>query len=364
MPTTRLAYRLTAGSRADLVAREEALGPPGRGEVQIAVRAIGLNFADVFSVWGLYSATPAGAFVPGLEVAGDVVAAGADAPHAVGDRVYGVTRFGAYATLVNLDHRYALPLPAGWSYAEGAAYPVQALTAYYGLVALGGLRPGHTVLVHSAAGGVGVWAGRICRHFGATAVGTVGRAAKVAFAKTQGYAEVVVRGPASGLRAQFAFAAQAAHGAPPPPPLARRRGRTVAEPCYDLVMEPTGGRVQAASWSLVLPEGRMVVYGSAHFASPSARPNKLRLLWKYLRRPRIDPQAMIAENRGVLAFNLIWLYGQTDKMRALLAELAALDLGRPHIGHAFAFDRLPAAVAALQSGATVGKVVVEIGSHA
>ncbi len=357
----RRAYRLEAGSRDDLRAGEERLAAPGPHEVCIAVRAIGLNFADVFSVLGLYSATPSGAFVPGLEFAGDVVAVGsAVRGRAPGERVYGVTRFGAYATAVNLDARYVFALPADWTYADGAAYPVQALTAYYGLLTLGNLRPDHTVLVHSAAGGVGVWAGRICRHFGARAVGTVGHEDKAAFAKTQGYDEVIVRGDLDTLRSRLEAAGRLV------------RGETVIEaangayharaltPQYDLVMEPTGGRVLVDSFALLRPEGRLIAYGSAHFASPAATPSKLRLLYKYLRRPRIDPQAMIAENRGLLAFNLIWLYGQTAKLQTLLGELDQLHLGKPHIGEAFAFEDLPNAVATLQGGRTVGKVVVHV----
>ena len=341
MPT-RLTYRLTAGSRDDLIAREESLDAPAADGIRVEVHAIGLNFADVFSVWGLYSATPEGAFVPGLEFAGVVSAVGAEVTaHREGDEVYGITRFGAYADRLNIDARYAFPLPEGWTFADGAAYPVQALTAYYGLRSLGNLQPGHEVLVHSAAGGVGVWAGRICRHYDARAVGTVGREAKVAFAKTQGYAEVVVRPASAKTLGQVLAKASSKNG-------------------YDVVMEPTGGDVLRESFRLVLPEGRMVVYGSAHFANNAAKPNKLRLLAKYLRRPKFDPQAMIAENKGVLAFNLIWLYQQTEKLHLLLGELDALHLGKPHIGERFVFGNLPAAVAALQSGLTVGKVVVEV----
>ena len=357
----RQCYRLEAGSRDRLTPTTETLAAPAAGEIQVTVRAIGLNFADVFSVWGLYSATPEGAFVPGLEFSGEVVALGVGVEtHAVGDEVYGVTRFGAYATALNIDARYAFPLPKNWQHAEAAAYPVQALTAYYGLRSLGNVKPGHTVLVHSAAGGVGVWAGRICRHYGAMAVGTVGREEKVAFAKTQGYEEVVVRGRTRALKGLLWEAGRLVRGETVIRPEDFARERRVMIPQYDLVMEPTGGRVLADSFALLRPEGRMIVYGSAHFASPAAKPNKLRLLYKYLRRPRLDPQAMIAENKGVLAFNLIWLYEQTEKMTALLRELDALELGRPHVGGRFGFGDLPAAVAALQGGGTVGKVVVEV----
>jgi len=340
---SRKAYRLSAGSRADLIARTETLNEPAEGELQVEVRAIGLNFADIFSVWGLYSATPKGEFVPGLEFSGTVTAVGNGVPQSrLGEGVYGVTRFGAYATALNIDARYAFQLPEDWTYADGAAFPVQALTAYYGLVKLGNLQAGHSVLVHSAAGGVGVWAGRVCQHYSARAVGTVGREAKVAFAKTQGYEEVLVR-PASAktLGQRLAQAAQPSAG-------------------YNVVMEPTGGAVLKESFGLVLPEGRMIVYGSAHFATNADKPNKIKLLWKYLRRPKLDPQAMIAENKGVLAFNLIWLYEQTSKMTQLLREVIALDLGKPHIGELHTFEDLPNAVASLQSGRTVGKVIVEV----
>ena len=167
-----------AGSLDRLARRAESLPDPGPGEARIAVKAIGLNFADLFAGLGLYSATPKGAFVPGLECAGTVEALGPVAspsgfgytPARVlrqGERVIGLTRFGAYATAINLDMRYLWPLPPDWSFAEGAAFPVQSLTAWYGLVELGALAPGDALLVHSAAGGVGLNALRIAEATGA-----------------------------------------------------------------------------------------------------------------------------------------------------------------------------------------------------
>ena len=104
-----------AGSLDALRLEREELAPPGPGEVRIAVRAVGLNMADVFACLGLYSATPAGAFVPGLEVAGVVESVGPevvgaagrpDAPLRPGDRVLALTRFGAYVTALDADARY------------------------------------------------------------------------------------------------------------------------------------------------------------------------------------------------------------------------------------------------------------------
>ena len=153
-----------AGAIHHLKLRTETLEEPGPDEVCVRVRAIGLNFADVFAMQGLYSATPAGSFIPGLEFAGEIVAVGASVGDwRVGDRVMGVTKFGGYVSHINSHHRYVIPLPDQWSYEQGAGFLVQGLTAYYALQELGNLKPGMTVLIHSAAGGVGILANRICK---------------------------------------------------------------------------------------------------------------------------------------------------------------------------------------------------------
>jgi D-arabinose 1-dehydrogenase-like Zn-dependent alcohol dehydrogenase len=150
--------------------------------VHVEVRAIGLNFADIFACLGLYSATPQGAFVPGLECAGVVTAVGPGVTTwRIGDRVMVLTRFGGYATRLNARAESLWPIPAGWSFAQAAAYPVQALTAWYGLVPLGAARRDAVVLVQSAAGGVGLNALRALQALGARPVAVVGRAEKREF---------------------------------------------------------------------------------------------------------------------------------------------------------------------------------------
>jgi len=202
----RKVYRLKAGNIKNLKIVEEQLADPAAHEVTIEVKAIGFNFADLFAIWGLYSATPEGVFTPGLEYSGIVLKAGSEVHSLqVGDKVMGVTRFGAYASHLNIDQRYAIPLPKDWSFQEGAAYLVQMLTAYYGLIYLGALQKGSTVLIHSAAGGVGIWANRIAKQFSAYTIGTVGSAAKLDFLKKEGYDQGIVRGSdfAEQLKASF-----------------------------------------------------------------------------------------------------------------------------------------------------------------
>jgi len=312
---------------------------PRPGCVRVAVKVIGLNFADVFAIWGLYCATPKGEFTPGLEFSGTVEAVGAGVNHLkAGDRVMGITRFGAYTTHINLDARYVLPLPAGWDEATGAAFLVQTLTAYYGMVALGQLKRGMTVLIHSAVGGVGLQALQIARAYGCFAIGTVGNAEKRAFVLNRGYDEVLVRGRDFERQLTDALG-----------------GRSL-----ELVMDIIGGDYFTLPMKQLAPMGRMVVFGSARYASPGYRPDKLLMLWKFIRRPRVDPQKMIERNTAVLGFNLIWLYERVELMHTLLAELEILHLEPPHVGHRFAFVNMQEAILLFQTGKTIGKVVVEV----
>lgn len=335
----RKAYRTAkAGSISNLKLVEEELNAPGKDEVQVRVHAIGLNFADVFAIHGLYSATPKGSFVPGLEFAGEIEAVGeAVVPFKVGDRVMGVTRFGGYADRINLDDRHIVPLPDDWSYEEGASFLVQGLTAYYALIYLGGLQQGQTVLIHSGAGGVGILANRIAKCYGAYTIGTVGSANKLEVLEQEGFDASIVR---SGNFAQDL-------------------AEVLDEKELNLIVETIGGKILNAGYNALAPQGRMVVVGASQFASPGNRPNIIKLLWKFLTRPKLDPQQMIQENRSVMAFNLIWLYDKVDIMDDMLAEMAKLDLGKPKVGHVFEFEQMHEAIKLFQKGLSTGKVVVK-----
>ena len=354
MPSHRAAWRIDrAGSLDRLRLVEERLEPPGPGEARVAVRAVGLNFADAFACLGLYSATPRGSFVPGLEAAGTVEALGPPLPGrpapALGDRVLVLTRFGGYATALNVDTRYLAPLPPGWSYEAGAAFPVQALTAWYGLVRLGAVRAGSVVLVQSAAGGVGLQALAVLARLGAHPVAVVGSKAKREFlAARHGLAPASVllrepRGYAAGLDA-----ALAAHGA---------RG-------FDVVFDAVLGAWFRPAFARLAPEGRYVLYGAADFMPSGRRRGWLRLAARWLRRPRLDPLEMISRNQGLLAFNLIWLWESVERVPEAYAALAALALPPPYVGARHGFGAAREALLELKSGRTVGKSVLLVDSAA
>ena len=337
----RQVYRMPiAGSIKNLKLTTEKLGPPQANEVCVQVKAIGLNFADIFAMQGLYSATPAGSFIPGLEFSGEIIAVGAAvAEWKVGDKVMGATKFGGYVSHLNIHHRYVIPLPADWSFEEGAGFLVQGLTAYYALTQLGNLQKGMTVLIHSAAGGVGILANRICKKYDAYTIGSVGQANKVNFLlQEEAYNAVIVRD--NNFYQQL---------------VKTLNGRPLL-----LILECIGGKILQQGWQALAPMGRMVVYGNASFTSHGDKPNYPRLIWKYLKRPKIDPLRLPTENKSLMGFNLIYLYEQTDMMHQMLSELQALQLKPQHIGHVFPFEEMHKAIHQFQSGKTVGKVIVKL----
>ncbi len=348
MSTREVWHIARAGSLDRLRRMAESFPDPGPGEARVRVQAIGLNFADLFACLGLYSATPKGSFVPGLEFAGFVEALGPGTDSCAlhpGDRVFGLTRFGAYTTALNIDLRYLRPSPKGWDFAEAAAFPVQGLTAWYGLLELGGLKRGAAVLLHSAAGGVGLNALQILAAQEARVVATVGRPAKRDFLmKRFGLSpdQIIVRD-----RRDFGRQLDGALGA-------------LGLDGLDLVLDAVAGPYFRPAYDRLRPEGRMVVYGAADLMPKGARPDYVRLALRYLRRPRLDPLRMVSENKSVMAFNLIWLWEHVDRLPQAYDQLSRFVQRPPLVGRRFSFADAPAALRHLQSGESIGKVVMEV----
>ncbi len=350
---TRDVWRIDrAGSLDRLRKQSETLPPPGIGEARVRVEAIGLNLADVFACLGLYSATPKQPFIPGLEFAGVVEEMGPRAdgqgcapPPTLqpGAAVMGVTRFGAYATALNAPLNLLARIPCGWPAAEAAALPVQGLTAWYGLVELARVGKGEMVLLHSAAGGVGLCALAILRSIGARVVATVGRNEKRRFLIDQRGLPpdfVIVRDRRRfGDQLDRALVAAKADG-------------------FDVVFDAVGGPFLEPAFTRLCPRGRHVVYGAADFMPSGRRATDPRLLVRYLRRPRIDPLSLMTQNRSVMGFNLIWLWHQAHRLPEAYAALLAMCPEPPLIGGRFPFDQAPAAMQFLKSGQSIGKVVL------
>lgn len=320
---------------------EVELPPPGPGEVSVEVRAAGLNFADVFCRLGLYEAAPHPPFAPGFEVAGVVNAVGEGSEgFAPGDRVMALTRFGGYASGLNLRAERVRPLPGGWSFEQGAAFPVVFLTAWYGLVHLARLREGETLVVQSAAGGVGTAACQIGKALGARVLGTVGSPAKEAVAREQGAGEVVVS------RRYRVWP---------------RIRRLTGGEGVDVIFDAVGGRGLRRGFDQLRIDGRLVVYGFAEMMPRGGRRNWPLLLWRYLRTPRFNPLTLTGTNRSVLGFNLVHLQEREALLEGLLDDLLEwVSRGelRPVVGATFPFENAAAAHTLLQSRGSTGKVVL------
>lgn len=167
------------------------IGEPGPGEAKVRHEAIGLNFIDVYFRTGLYKATQM-PFTPGNEGAGIVVAVGSGVDMLkVGDRVAYAATPGSYADERILPADRLLKVPESIDLKSAAAMMLKGMTARYLLRQTFAVKPGHTILFHAAAGGVGLIAGQWAKHLGATVIGTAGSEEKIALAKSHGYDHVI-----------------------------------------------------------------------------------------------------------------------------------------------------------------------------
>ena len=298
-----------AGGHEQLRLVELPSPEPRAGEVLVAVEAAGVNFADIAVRMGLYQSAKdyvGWPIVPGFEFSGTVRALGAGVVGLrEGQAVFGVTRFGGYSSEVSVAAAQLFPRPSEWSAAEAAAFPTVSLTAWYALRELSKLRPGARVLVHSAAGGVGGAATQVAVACGARVTATVGSARKIDVARQAGAEHVIDK------------AADVWH----------EKAKQLVPEGFDVVLDAHGAESLRRGYALLAPAGRLIVYGFHGLLTRGKdRPNYLRLALGYLRTPRFNPFDMTQHNRGVLAFNLSYLF---DRGEILASGYRATEPERP-----------------------------------
>jgi NADPH:quinone reductase len=176
LPSTMQAIAIMAPGGPEVLKIEARPVPhPGPGEILIKVTAAGVNRPDVLQRQGLYAPPPGASDLPGLEVAGHVVAVGEGASRwRLGDAVCALTAGGGYAEYVAAPDSHALPIPAGLSLAEAAALPETFFTVWYNVFMRGGLKSGESFLVHGGTSGIGTTAIQLAKAFGATVLATAG----------------------------------------------------------------------------------------------------------------------------------------------------------------------------------------------
>ena len=316
------------GGPADLTVEE--IDPPQLtpGGVRIAVRAAGVNFADTLIIAGQYQSKPPLPFTPGFEVAGEVVACAADVTRCrVGDRVLAVVDLGGFAEEVVAQENDVYGLPDAVDEVTAAAFAIAYGTSHLGLKYKAALTAGEVLLVHGAAGGVGLTAVEVARRLGATVIATASGAGKLAVAGQYG-AEHLINYRTEDIRERVKEIT---------------RGRGV-----DVVYDPVGGAAFDASLRCTAEGGRILVVG---FASGTI--------------PQIPANILLVKNLTVIGYfwgPYRWL--APEMMKASFAELLAwLAEGkiRPHVSRTYPLEQAREALEALRARHSTGKIVLTVG---
>ncbi len=296
---------------------------PGPGEILIRVAAAGVNRPDLLQRLGAYPPPPGAPDTLGLEVAGEVVALGEDAPRwKVGDRVVALLGGGGYAEFARVDGRHALPAPAGLSWAEAAGLPETVFTVFTNVWEGGALRPGETLLLHGATSGIGVTAIQMAKAHGARVIATARGAHKARTARDLG-ADVGV----DALAEDFASVAEREGGA-------------------DVVLDMVGGDYVPKSLQALRPRGRHV--SIAFQAGATAQVNLQQVMQKRLVITGSTLRPRDADEKARLA---------AEVERVVWPWVAASHV-RPPVDRTFPLDAAAAAHAHLEAGSHVGKVVL------
>jgi NADPH:quinone reductase len=293
--------------------------------VLVRIHVIGVNFADTLLRRGAYLAQPKLPDTPGFEAAGVVVEVGAEADrNLMGKRVV-VLGDRCYSEYVTASRSQLIGLPDNVSFEQGAAFPVQALTAYHMLYTADRVAPGRTVLVHAAAGGVGLLAVQMAKLGGARVIGTTSTLEKEKYVKEAGADEVI-------LYTQVDFAERVAE-------LTGRRG-------VDLVLDSVGKATIEGSLASLAPFGHLISYGSA-----SGRPEPF------------DIGSLYARSLKVSAF---WLFTVTRTpyiaQRGVRQVLDWIVTGKINlrVGLKLPLDQAPEAHRRMEARQTIGKILLTV----
>ncbi len=333
----RSVFIVRTGPPESLEVREIEVPSPQDGELLVRVHAVGVNFADVVARRGLYPDAPKRPFVPGYEVAGLVEDLGAGVEGwKPGQRVVSLTHFGAYSEHVCVSAQEALPIPEHMPFVDAAAMPLNFVTAYHSLFHTGLVARNTRVLIHAAAGGVGLAAVQLARHAGAEVFGTAGSDAKVEFLQDFGVDHAI------NYR-QEDFAKRIRE-------ITHREG-------LDVILDSVGGAQLRKDLALLRPNGRLVSLGIATFIGKS----KPRILLELLRFPRPSLLKLLQNSQGIYGVNLNKLLVYPDMLRDVLREIFRLyddDVVKPVIARTFPLEQASAAHRMMEDRANIGKIVL------
>jgi NADPH2:quinone reductase len=330
---TALATRMTAigikapGGPEMLVPEQRAVPAPGAGEILVKVAAAGVNRPDVMQRQGLYPPPPGAPDIPGLEIAGEVVALGPNVKRwKIGDCVMALVIGGGYAEYCLAHESHALPV-GGLSMVEAAAIPETFFTVWHNMVQRGGLKSGETFLVHGGTSGIGTAAIQLAKALGARVIATAGSDEKCAAARKLG-ADVAVNYKTE----DFVAATKAA----------------TADKGADVILDMVGGDYIARNYEAAAVEGRIVQI--AFQGGPKADVNFMRMMLKRLHHTGSTLRSRSVADKGAI--------------RAAIEDnvLPMIDKGKvkPVIYKTFPLAEVAAAHALMETSAHIGKIVLTL----
>jgi NADPH:quinone reductase-like Zn-dependent oxidoreductase len=327
---------------ADVLEVREGEDPiPGSRQVRIRVRKSGINFADIMARLGLYQDAPPPPMVVGYEVSGVIDAVGPEVTDKrEGQRVLAMTPFGGYADTVCVDASLTHELPEKMTFEEGAALPVNYLTAYHMLFNVFRVRAGDHVLIHQAAGGVGTAANQLCRSVGGVVTYGTASKGKHDYVRNNGCEH-----PIDYHAVDYVTEVRK---------LTDGRG-------VHLVLDALGGRDWKKGYSLLRPGGMLIPFGWANMAHHGKR-RVSHVLGQLTHIPWWTPMRLMQENKGIAGVNMGHLWGEHEMMSEVFAALLRLyERGaiEPHVDRCFPFERAGEAHAYIEAGLNVGKVLLE-----
>ena len=333
---------ITKAGEPEVLQVKEAPDPsPGRGEVRIRVEAAGVNFADIAARMGTYPDLPGIPIVVGYEVAGEIDEVGEGvAERQVGDAVFAMTRFGGYSDVVCVPEAQAFPRPQGMSALDGAAIPVNYLTAYQLIKVMGGLREGETVLIHSAGGGVGIAGIQLAKHIGAKVIGTASTS------KHEYLSGIGVDHLIDYRKEDF-----------------EKRVMEVTNGAgVELILDAVGGDSFKKGFRILAPTGRLGMFGLSAGSTGKTRsiPSLIKALtgmpWL-----QFNPPALMNANKAVFGVNLGRMWGQVDRLSDWIDEIVDLyqkGIVKPQVDSTFSFAEAPASHHYIQDRKNIGKVLL------
>jgi NADPH:quinone reductase-like Zn-dependent oxidoreductase len=328
---------------------EECSEPKAKDNlVLVKTDAIGVNYADCTVRWGIYESAKkyvGWPITPGFEFSGTVVEVG-DRVRGVkpGAIVMGITRFDAYATHVLVPESQIFPLPSGFSPVEAAGFPAVYMTAYHALFQNIVIRPGMNLLVHSAAGGVGTALLQLGRAMGCKMVGVVGAAHKTDVALKFGASHVIDKSSEDLWKA----------------------AERICPEGYDVILDANGVETLRAGYKHLKPTGKLITYGFHTMLPKSSekgkgRMNFIKLATDFVRTPKFSPIDLCTHNKGVIGFNVSFLFERMDliaeAMEGLLKLVSEGKIKAPAV-KTFPFHQVSEAHRLIESGRSVGKLVL------